>query len=83
MILTICVFSFLSLVSPTPAEETCYRATDKELSAVNEACAAVNHDPLSTCEVQRVGATRYYVRLRTIGTGRDEAPPVASKKEEV
>jgi len=83
MILTICVFAFASLVSTEPVSETCYRVTDKELSKVVVACGDVNHDPLSTCEVQRMGATRYYVRIRTIGTGRDEAPTSSTKREEV
>ncbi len=79
MILTICLFTFSSLVSPVADTETCYKATEKDLAGVTASCLAVNHDPLSTCEIQRVGATRYYVRVRTIET---EAP-AASVKESV
>jgi len=82
MVLTICVFSFLSLVSPTPDYETCYRATDAQLKVVVGRCEALNHDPLSTCDIKRLSATRYYVYVRTIGGGRDEAPAPVSHKEE-
>lgn len=82
MILTICLFSFASLVSPYPSSEDCYKATEQDLRVVSAKCALANKDPLSTCEIQRVGATKWYVRLRTISGGTDEGP-VAVKKEEV
>ena len=82
MILTICVFSFLSLTATTADYETCYRATPKELSAVTTACSEVDKDPLSTCEVQRVGATKFFVRIRHLETS-SEPPAPAKQKEEV
>ncbi len=78
MILTICLFTFSSLVSPVPDTEQCFKLTDKALPVIVAKCEAYNHDPLTTCEVQRVGATRYYVRIRTI---EGVAPATAVKEQ--
>ncbi len=66
MILTICLFTFSSLVSPVPDSEACYKATSDKLPGIIATCDAANKDPLTTCEVQKVGAVRYYIRIRTI-----------------
>ena len=83
MILTVCVFSFLSLTATRADYETCYRATSKDLVDVTTACSALDKDPLSTCEVQRVGATKWFVRIRHLDTTRPEPTAPASHKEEV
>ncbi len=80
MILTICIFQFASLVAVDPVSENCFRSSDRDLAIVTSMCTATNKDPLSTCEVQRVGATKWYVRLRTLAGSSDEAPAV--KKEQ-
>lgn len=80
MILTVCVFSFLSLTGPAADSETCYRATSKDLSDIRVACSALDRDPISTCEVQQVGATKFFVRIRHIETHSDT---VTRAKEEV
>ena len=74
MILTICIFSFASLVSPVPTTEQCFRTDSAGLTDATARCEAINHDPLSTCEVQRVGATRYYIRIRSLETKAPVAP---------
>jgi hypothetical protein len=64
MILTVCVFTFASLVAVDPVSEDCFRGDSKDLARVQARCDLIAKDPISTCEIQRVGATKYYVRIR-------------------
>lgn len=81
MVLTICIFSFLSLTAPQADYETCYRATSKDLVDVTAACSALDKDPLSTCEIQRVGAAKFFVRVRHLDTSPEPAAPATHKGE--
>jgi hypothetical protein len=82
MILTICIFSFASLVAVDPVTEECFRTDGAGLTRAVAACSAIAKDPISTCEVQRMGATKYYIRVRRLAGSADERP-ATSKKEEV
>ncbi len=84
MILTVCIFTFASLVAVDPVSEECFRTTDKDLAIVTAMCAKTDKDPLSTCEVQRVGATKYYIRVRHLAGTSDEGTVTTSsvKKEQ-
>ena len=80
MILTVCFFVFNSLVAVTPVSEACFYGNETELRKVGDACSAVNHDPLTTCEIQRMSPARYYVRVRSIAADKSEAPPTPAPK---
>ncbi len=81
MILTVCIFTFASLVAVDPVTENCFRTDSKGLADDVATCTEISKDPISTCEVQRVGATKYYIRVRRLASNRDETFP-SSKKEE-
>lgn len=66
MILTVCIFVFSSLVSVDPVSEDCIRGNDKDLAEVSVMCRQIDRDPLATCELQRVGVAKYFVRIRRL-----------------
>ncbi len=79
MIVTACFFVFSSLVSVTPISSDCVRGTEKDLAEVSAMCRAIDKDPLQTCEMQRVGATKYIFRVRRLELS---SAPVSVKKEQ-
>ena len=85
MILTVCIFVFSSLVSVDPVSSDCVRSDDKGLLEVSAMCRTLDKDPLATCEVQRVGATKHYIRIRYLELSAPVAPvvyPSPVKKEQ-
>ncbi len=75
MLLTLCIFTFASLVAVDPVSEECIRVNQAQLADFTTACAAENKDPLSTCEIQRMGALKVYIRVRHLAGHKDEGPP--------
>lgn len=63
---TVCIYLFASLVSVDPVSEDCVQATKKDVAEATAMCSALDKDPLTTCEIQRVGATKFFIRIRRI-----------------
>lgn len=81
---TVCVFIFASLTAVEPVEASCFTtANEKALEPVRAECSRLDKDPLTTCEMQRVGALKYFIRIRQLNGGRDEAPAAVATKPEV
>ncbi len=63
---TICAFVFASLVSTEPTSVECGSTDKAGIAKATAACSALDKDPLTTCEVHRAGALKYFITIRQL-----------------
>ncbi len=64
---TLCVFLFSSLVSTNPVGPAeCVLVDKYELTRSRVKCEALDHDPLTTCDMHRVGALKWFITIRKL-----------------
>jgi hypothetical protein len=64
---TICVYIFVSQFAVTPIEARCFE--DRSQDDVNKSvaqCRQEDKSPATTCESQRVGALKWFIRVRRV-----------------
>lgn len=67
---TICFAVYASLVSTVPSSSVCMRGDAAYASASVAACETLAHDPLTTCEANRVGALKWFITVRQLDTSK-------------
>ncbi len=63
---TLCLFMFASVTAVDPVSVDCYRASHSDVRTASDKCTALDKDPITTCETQRVGALKVFIRVRKI-----------------
>lgn len=76
---TICFFLFSSVTAVTPIKQECVVGTRKDVAEATARCAELDRDPLTTCEAQRMGALKLYVRIRQLETSPVKTQAPATK----
>ncbi len=62
---TICFAVYASLTAVDPIQQQCVKGLTKtQVSDVARGCDAWSHDPITTCEMRRAGALKYFVTVR-------------------
>ncbi len=63
---TVCYALFASLTAVTPLESECFKMNQADVNVAVVDCRKLDHDPFTTCESQRVGALKYFFRVRKL-----------------
>ena len=63
---TLCVFLFSSATAVLPIDAKCGMASKKEVDEAVALCREADKDPLMTCESQRMGALKWFIRVRKL-----------------
>ena len=63
---TLCLFMFASVTAVDPISTDCVRATQAKVSEATRRCSVLDKDPLTTCETQRMGALKVFIRVRQL-----------------
>lgn len=75
---TLCFSLFSSLVAVTPLHSSCELVTLTDVNTAVARCAALDKDPITTCEARRAGALKWFITIRQLETNPEfQATPPA------